>query len=664
MNIGVIILVGLILTVVSFITIPLIPVRLKSLLAFTTVLIIAIATSILALKALSGIKTEELFYGGSIFGNIPVRIDALSSWFILIVNFTCVTGALYGIGYMKSYESQKANTSLHWISYIIFHLSMLSVCVLQNSLAFLIAWELMSISSLLLVIFEHSKSDTIKAGINYLVQMHIGVVLISVAFIWVYFSEGSFDFASIANFFSHHYPVWLFLIFFIGFGIKAGFIPLHTWLPHAHPAAPSHVSGVMSGVIVKMGIYGILRVVFYLNTELILIGKTILILSVLTAFYGILNASVHRDFKRMLAYCTIENIGIIGMGIGIGIIGKGINNQYMMLIGFTGALLHTLNHSLYKSLLFYSAGNIYQQTHTRDMEVLGGLIKKMPATGFLFLCGALAIGGLPPFNGFISEFLIYSGLIEGIKTQNVQFSTVMILFVAGLALVGGISILTFTKSFGTIFLGSPRTQLHEEPKEVSLLMRVPMYLILLVILAIGIFPNIVFNPALTISSNLCGATTISENLLTISPVIAIIGRVSLGLILLIVLIYFVRSRVTVTKASVFQPTWGCSYVAPNTKMQYTSKSFSKSLAKLFSFILKEKKNYKEIEKNTIFPTQRVFISHYDEFFEDNFITRINNRIFSFMNYFMFIHNGRIQRYILYGFFFIVMIIAATLLNLI
>jgi len=415
-------------------------------------------------------------------------------------------------------------------------------------------------------------------------------------------------------------------------------------------------------VIVKMGIYGILRMVFYLNTDLILIGESILVLSVITAIYGILNAAIHRDFKRMLAFCTIENIGIIGMGIGIGMIGKGINNPYLMVIGFTGALLHTLNHSLYKSLLFYTAGNIYQQTHTRNMEHLGGLIKKMPVTAFFFLCGALAIGGFPPFNGFISEFLIYSGLIEGIKSNNVQFSSMMMLCMVGLAIAGGISMLTFTKTFGTIFLGSPRTELHHHPREVSLVMRIPLFIILFVILFIGIFPNLVFTAALAVASRMSGAS--SSEMLTISPIVVMIGRGSLLMILLTTLIYFIRTKISISKPSEYLPTWGCGYVAPNVRMQYTAKSFSKSFAKMFSFIVTEKKKYFEIANNKIFPLPRTYMSHYEEFFEKNFITRINNRIFAFMNYFMFIHNGRLQMYILYGFFFILILIGATFFNII
>lgn len=647
----------------SFFIIPFLSADTKGKFAVTIILVNVALSSFAAIPALLGNTVEHIFNGGFVFGEIPLRVDALSAWFILIVNFTCVAGSLYGIGYMKSYEEQNGNTSLHWILFVFFHVSMLSVCVIQNGLAFLIAWELMSISSLLLVIFEHYKPDTLKAGMNYLIQMHIGVVFLSIAFIRVYFSEGSFDFVSIASFFNHHSSILLFLLFFIGFGIKAGFIPFHTWLPHAHPAAPSHISGVMSGVIVKMGIYGILRMVFYLNTDLILIGESILILSVITALYGILNAAVHRDFKRMLAFCTIENIGIIGMGIGIGMIGKGINNQYLMLIGFAGALLHTLNHSLYKSMLFFTAGNIYQQTHTRNMEHLGGLIKRMPTTAFFFLCGALAIGGLPPFNGFISEFLIYSGLIEGIKSDNVQFNSLMMLSIAGLAIVGSISMLTFTKTFGTIFLGSPRTELEHQPKEVSVVMQIPLFMILFVMLIIGIFPNLVFTPALAVASHLSGTSpNFNGEMIAVSTLIVMVGRVSLLMILLTGLIYFIRIKISGTRTSEYLPTWGCGYVAPNIKMQYTAKSFSKSFAKLFSFIVTEKKKYFEIGNNKIFPLPRTYRSHYEEFFEKNFISRMNNPIFAFMNYFMFIHNGKLQMYILYGFFFIVILIAATFFN--
>jgi len=231
----------------------------------------------------------------------------------------------------------------------------------------------------------------------------------------------------------------------------------------------------MSGVIVKLGIYGIFRIITFLRTDFLLLGEIVVTVSVLTGVYGILNAAIHRDFKQMLAYCTIENIGIIGIGIGLGMIGIANGSPVLYYLGFGGALLHVLNHSLFKSLLFYSAGSVYQQTHTRDMDQLGGLIKQMPKTALLFLAGAIAIGGLPPFNGFVSEFILYSGLLEGLKSNDLSQISLLVFTLAGLSIIGGISILTFTKTFGTIFLGNERSPLKHRPEEVSLNMLFPQY---------------------------------------------------------------------------------------------------------------------------------------------------------------------------------------------
>jgi NADH:ubiquinone oxidoreductase subunit 5 (subunit L)/multisubunit Na+/H+ antiporter MnhA subunit len=332
----------------------------------------------------------------------------------------------------------------------------------------------------------------------------------------------------------------------------------------------------------------------------------------------------------MLAFCTIENIGIIGMGIGIGLIGKATGNSFMFFIGFAAALLHTLNHSLYKSLLFFTAGNIYQQTHTRNMEQLGGLHKSMPVTGFVFLCGALAIGAMPPFNGFVSEFLIYSGLVEGIQSSNIQFNLLMIVSIATLAITGGISMLTFTKSYGTIFLGSPRHSLAHEPKEVSMIMRIPLFIILALMLLIGIFPNVILAIVVPVIKTFDSTYTPSAAMNMASPALIMTGRASLLLIVLITIIYFIRTYISNKKSQVFLSTWGCGYVAPNTRMQYTGKSFAKTFAKLFSFFTAEKKKYKEIDANTIFPSIRSYQSRYSDFFEIRIIDKLNNRLIGFL----------------------------------
>ncbi len=652
-------------TIIGLLSFLLLSARNKSIGSTVLVFVNSLLTTIPAIYVLGGNVIDLSIDGSAFFGAIPIRIDALSSWFILIINFTCINGAIYGIGYTKPYSNQKSNFSLHWALYPVFHLSMIWVCMLQHSMLFLIAWELMSFSSLLLVIFDYEKKNTLKAGINYLVQMHIGVVFLSIAFICVYVSVGSFDFRAIGTFFNSHSNIGLFALFFIGFGIKAGFIPFHTWLPQAHPAAPSHVSGVMSGVIVKLGIYGIFRIVTFVRHDYIIIGEVVLGISLLSGLLGIFNAAVQRNYKKMLAYCTIENIGIIGMGIGLGLMGLGNDNVFLVVAGFGGALLHSLNHSLFKSLLFFAAGSVFQQTHTKNMEKLGGLIKQMPQTAWVFLLGAIAIGGLPPFNGFISEFILYRGFLEGVKSTNFSFITLMIISLASLAIIGGLSLLAFTKSFGTIFLGKPRSTLIHQPQEVSLIMLLPKYLIIAVMLSIGIFPQFYFAIAeksvfsvFAIDNNLA-----SNQLPSFVSSLSLIGMYSLLFFLLIITVYIVRSGFASKHSASYNVTWGCAYSAPKASMQYTGKSFSKSLAKLVGLAITERKNYPEITSAEIFPRDR----HYSSYYIDNFTTTINkvaNRMVFGMNYFQFMQNGKIQMYILYGLIFIVITFLGTVFNFI
>jgi hydrogenase-4 component B len=654
-----------IVTLLAIFVLFFIPTTFKAYTAAFAVLLNSLITSWIAFPALNGQIVEKTVYAGSFLGNIDISVDGLSAWFILIINFTSLTGVFYGIGYLKAYNNPSPKLSLHWILFILFHLSMVWVCMLQNTFAFLMAWEVMSLTSMLLVIFDHHNAQTLKAGINYLVQMHISVVFLTAGFLWVYSSKGSFNFEAIRAFFLSHNNVWLFLIFFIGFGLKAGFIPLHSWLPHAHPAAPSHISGVMSGVIVKLGIYGIFRMITFLNADYILLGEIILSLAVMTGIYGILNATVHRDFKRMLAYCTIENIGIIGIGIGIGLIGIGNSSPTMYFLGFGGALLHVLNHSLFKSLLFYSAGSVFQQCHTRNMEHLGGLIKTMPKTAGIFLVGAIAIGGLPPFNGFVSEFIIYSGLIEGVHASSLSQILLFVISLAGLSVIGGLSVLTFTKTFGTIFLGQARTELHHKPHEVSNQMLIPQFIIIGVMLSVAFIPQFYMGIIGLALSGMNNSLLIEPGVfLTYTTTIAGISFYSLLLIGIIVLTWLLRSLIMRNRLQRIETTWGCGYVAPNSRIQYTGKSFSKPLGKILNFMLIEKKHFNELKTNEIFPKKRSYVSHYLDFFEHNMIDPITQRLTYSANYFSFIQNGRIQSYVLYGIVFILAMFILTVFNVV
>jgi len=654
------------MTLLAMIAICYIPQKYKANLAAFTIAANAILTSWLAFPALYGNIVDYSLYAGALMGAVSIRIDGLSAWFILIINFTTITGIVYGGGYLKTSTNSNSKLNLHWILFMLFQLSMIWVCMLQHGLAFLIAWEVMSLSSMLLVIFDHHKPATIKAGLNYLVQMHISVVFLTVGFIWVYFQTGSFSFDAFHSFFGSNSNIWLFLIFFIGFGFKAGFIPFHSWLPHAHPAAPSHVSGVMSGVIVKLGIYGIIRIISFLKSDYLLLGEIVVSVSVLTGLYGILNAAIHRDFKRMLAYCTIENIGIIGIGIGIGMMGLGNGSSLLYYLGFGGALLHVLNHSLFKSLLFFAAGSVYQQTHTRDMEKLGGLIRYMPKTAVIFLIGAIAIGGIPPFNGFVSEFVIYSGLLEGMKSSSLSQLSLLILSFAGLSIIGGISILTFTKTFGTIFLGNERNKHIHPPHEVSLRMLWPQYIIIAAMLTVAFFPQIymkiISNILQVMSASRIGFEPVGFTYY--SNIISNISIYSAVFIGIVAMSWGIRALVVKRKTQTIQPSWGCAYVGSTLKMQYTGKSFSKPLGKVLSFMLIEKKQYSELKQSEIFPAKRNYASTYLDFFEHFFINTFTRRLMYATNYFKFIQNGRIQSYVIYGIVFIIAIFVLTALNII
>jgi hydrogenase-4 component B len=649
----------------GILALPFVPLKFKPVVSLISVCLIAFITGILAVKGFTAGGIEFIINGGSFFGEIPLRIDALSAWFILIINFTAVTGMLYGAGYLKTSDIRTSVVSLHWVLYIIFQSSMVLVTMIQNSIAFILAWEIMSLSSFLLVIFDYTNPKVLRAGLNYLVQMHLSIIFITVAFIWVYFKTGTFDFKGISTFFGSNINIWLFLVFFAGFGLKAGFLGLHSWLPQAHPAAPSHVSGVMSGVIVKVGIYGIFRIITCLKVDYIILGEIIITLSLLTGLFGIMNAAVHRDFKKMLAYCTIENIGIIGVGIGLGLIGIGKDQSMLAFLGFGGALLHVLNHSLFKSLLFFSAGSVYSQTHTRDMDKLGGLIKKMPKTAILFLTGAIAIGGIPPLNGFISEFLIYCGILYGIDSAGISQITLMILTLAGVSIIGGISILTFTKTFGTIFLGSPRQKLKNEPEEVPFLMLLPQYIIAGVMILIAFFPGFLINLiGMILNKNIF--PLISFNISDLQLYMAIMKNISLFSVLFLAitgLMFLLRRFITRKTEKRFASTWGCGYLAPNERMQYTGKSFSKSFGKLLNFVVIEKKGYSEIKRDEIFPAPRKYRSHYLDFVENNIIEPSVKLMLRFINIFQFIQNGKIQAYVIYGIVFILAIFIGTVLNL-
>ncbi|MEA3505726.1 MAG: proton-conducting transporter membrane subunit [Bacteroidota bacterium] len=626
---------------------------------------VVIVTSYWAIRALTESEIVSLHFVKILNYDVFLTIDRMSAFFILVINLTMFTGILYAKGYLKSYYKSKNSTefALHYFNFAWLHISMILVCALRDGLSFMVAWELMSLSSFFLVIFESEKDGVLKTGIKYLIQMHIGLAFLLTAFLVVYFKTGGdISFDSLALYFEHNSVFPLFLLFFIGFGIKAGFIPLHTWLPHAHPAAPSHVSGVMSGVMIKMGIYGILRVLTYIHTDLLNIGVFILSLSIISGLLGVILAIVQHDIKKLLAYHSIENIGIIGIGIGVGVIGIAIDNSILAVLGLAGAFLHVLNHSLFKSLLFYSAGSVYKQTHTRNIEQLGGLVKKMPKTALFFLLGAIAISGLPPFNGFISEFFIYSGMFKTLYTGDFSLSFILLAAIVSLALIGGLALFCFTKVFSIVFLGNERSAKTQHAHEVESSMLLPKIIASVFIVGIGILPVLIINPLAGIVKIFVGDVSALES---IAPSLTGIS-LSLGVMLLVVAILFViRSGVLKSRIVSNETTWGCGYTGANPAThQYTATSYADYIGNLTRYVSGVNKHYSPIEKDKIFPEKCDFKLHSSDIFEDKLITKPNKKLLAFLKKIAVFQTGNIQHYLLYAIVFIAIIFLLTIFNII
>lgn len=637
----------------------------KQFFAFAVSLLLGVTSVVWAVNVLMSGQTMVIDLGIPFWKENPaLTIDSLSAFFILLIDFICLTGLLYGWGYLKPYFKKKSaiTLSLHLFSFIWLHASMLQVVTMRHGISFLISWEMMSLSSFLLVIFEGEKEATLKTGINYLIQMHVGFFLILGGFLTVFHATGELTFDALAGYFSNHNNFWLFLLFFMGFGIKAGFVPMHSWLPHAHTAAPSHVSGVMSGIMIKMGIYGIIRVLFQVQADVYGIGLFLTVIAIITAITGILYAIFQHDIKKILAYSSIENIGIIGIGLGAFMLGKHLNKPELMTLGIAGALFHTMNHALYKSMLFYSAGNVYYATHTRDQNLLGGLIKKMPFTGMSFLVGSIAICAIPPFNGFISEFLIYSGTFQTIGKASFSESLISIGIILCLVLIGGLSVYAFSKAFGLTFLGSRRFPENSKTEtEVPLLMRISSYVIIAAMMLVAIFPyfflQVVANAVAVVPDSRI-APILAEN----SHALQTIGLVNLILISVFALIYSLRSLRKNKIDIQFNPTWGCGYSAGDFRHQYTSTSFNDSLRQLADGVLMIERKLEPLTEAEIFPAQRSFSTETKDLIEEKVVLKPVNRLIKELPKAGWAQTGYIHHYLLYPLVFLLIIGLLTFLN--
>lgn len=510
---------------------------------------------------------------------IAFRLDSLGAFFLAWSLPMTFLGTLYAVGYLRPYFNAGRNGGPHFALLNLTSLSFVLIYSVQNALVFLIGWEIAAVAAWLLVIWDYRNQKIRFAGFNYLVSTHVGLFVLVAAFMLLHSYTGSMDFAEFGRFLASHRDARgvLFLLLGISFALKSAFFPFHTWLPRAHSAAPAHVSALMSGVIHKAGLFGFLRFVLLAGAPDAWMGWAVLIFGAASATFGALYTATQRDLKRLLGYSSTENVGIAAMGFGVGMLGWSWSNPALATLGFGAGLLHVLNHALFKCSLFYAAGAVYRAAHTVDLERLGGLVRRLPRTSIYFAVASLAMCGLPPFNGFISEFLVYSGLLSG-SAPTVEGDVVLVCAAGVLAFVGAVGALSTTRAFGLGFLGVPRDPAIHVGEDAPRSMAFPMLIHSAGILLVGLFPTIVLGlvePVLELFHFDFGANAPTDLAEVLGPMVwaTRIFAIVVGLGMMLAWRQRANARTSVT--------WGCGYTAGTPRMQYTGSSFSAQLSTLF-----------------------------------------------------------------------------------
>lgn len=544
------------------------------------------------------------------FGPVQWSIDPLSAFFALPILIVAACCSLYSLGYWPANSNQR---TVHKITFFFGLLvaAMLWVIMARSTGLFLFAWEVMALCAYFVLTTESDVAEVRDAGTLYMICTHVSTLALFAMFSLIKSASGSFIFPSAGAFNPTTAMAGaIFLVALIGFGLKSGLMPLHVWLPSAHANAPSHISAIMSGVILKIGIYGLIRTISFFVHIPLWWAIVLLLIGITSGIAGVAFALGQHDIKRLLAYHSIENIGIIVMGLGIALIGRSTGNDLLVLLGMAGALLHVLNHAIFKALLFLSAGSVIHAVGTREIDRMGGLLRPMPWTAGLFLVGAVAICGLPPLNGFVSELLIYLGLFHGVISGEGTGAAFSALATPALALIGGLAAGCFVKVFGVVFLGIARDKRACAPLEAGWSMRLPMIMLAIVCVAIGLASPLIapLLDAAVAPWRLAGIAS-GANLLAAAPFrwISLVGTTLALLIAALIALLAARLRSSPLTAAA---TWGCGYLAPTSRMQYSGSSFAAMFVALFAGPLQPHISLPSIEG--IFPKASRFGSHVPE----------------------------------------------------
>lgn len=574
--------------------------------------------------------------------NFAFLLDPLSRWFLAIIGLIGIPIALFSPGYLHHLQ-RRISSGLFWAALALLMCSMAGVVLAANALSFLVTWEVMALSSFALVAVDHEQRGVRRAALIYLGATRVGTAFLMGGFLWAHFLTGSWDFAQWEI--SGYSALGPAILILVGLATKAGSWPFHLWLPVAHPAAPAPVSAIMSGVMIKTAIYAIVRLLVtgdHFNVPAL--GPIMLILGAISAFWGVIFALLQHDIKRLLAYHSVENIGIIIMGLGVSLLGKTYDIAILTQLGLAAALFHTLNHAVFKSLLFLGAGAIDAHTNLRNIEKLGGLIHRMPWTAASFVVGSAAICALPPLNGFASEWLLYQGFFSlALDGQNVALRLCALLLMGWLALIGALAIACFVKVIGIVFLGQPRSPQAERALEVSPTMIGAQLFLAFLCAGLGMSVPLLLNPL-----GIIATPPGMPSLLTISW--------TLPMPLLVTILIIITAAILLWSIAVSRKlpgkryiTWECGFGDLGPRMQYTASSFAQPISRLFGVI------YHYVATVTIkgkqrrhFPDQINADTQYEPYLETRIYTPALRGIHRFAgNLLMRMQAGSIHQYLIY-----------------
>jgi hydrogenase-4 component B len=576
-----------------------------------------------------------------------MEVDRLSGLFLLLMCLVGAPVAVFAIPYFERHCPERRRKWM-WIFFSWFLLSMIVVVTAATGFAFLVGWELMTLLSASLILIEGDSAERLHNVFIYLLMMHVGAAMVVASFfLFLPYSHG-LDFASIRAGSAALPPVirtLIFLLAFLGFGTKAGIIPLHLWLPRAHPIAPSPVSALMSGIMLKTAVYGFVRFAFdFLAGGPLWSGYPVLVAGGVSGLLGVLYAIGEHDLKRLLAYHSVENVGIIYLGLGTSLIFLACHAPLWAALALVAALLHTFNHGLFKSLLFLGSGAISHATHTVDLEELGGLQRRMPVTGLTFLIACCSIVGLPLFNGFVSEWLTFRSFLAGASLVGTKAQVVLPLMVGVLALIGGLAAACFIKVFGVAFLGRPRNTEAEHAIEAPLAMRGGMTFLAAGCLLIGILPGVLLKPLVALAQDLVPGAGVPPETLAIARDLPWIAAAMIGIAGTPAL------AVALGGARRIVPTWGCGLRSLTGRMQYTSTAFSKPIRFVFAPVYRADRKIERLPADQpYFPTSISYSSVRTTSYEKSLYRPLANFFVSAAHRLRRLQTGNIQVYLLYIF---------------